>query len=207
MGAAFGAVLTYAPANAVVLTPGNAVSNGFSYTGLSTFPGASPVAYNLQNYNGNGLVGSVESWVFQNGATYDFWYRVNNHASSKDLHRFVVNGYTTPLFAPVSTDVDYSGASSGVLPAIIDRSSGNGTTVGFYFINGLGGAIAQGTTSKLMKVSTNATTYSLSTGAVINGSSLNMGGVYAPVPEPMTMGLAGVALLAVARRRKARAST
>ena len=196
---AFGALL--GQAQATVLVPGGTVYYPFSLPGSATFAYGTFVDYQSTPFASvpAGLSGVLESWVYNNGGTMDFWYKISNSSPVLNIHRFVVNG-----FEGFTTDVDFDLGSTGNGPASIDRSPGAGATVGFSYVNGvgIGGEIAPGFYSKYLFVRTNSTTYADSTASVIDGFSANLTDVFAPVPEPASMAALALGVVALLRRRR-----
>lgn len=195
-------VLASSFAGAVSLTPNNSVF--IDTESGATFQGSQVGITQSLTFasSPSGFTGTLEAQVWSFGGTLDFYYRAfNDSSSAQSLHRIVVTG-----FGGYSTDVSWVGTGAGdSSPYLADRSAGAGASVGFDFANGLGDLIAPGESSKYLRIRTNATQYNASgSAAIIDGTTADLSGVYAPVPEPMTLGLAGVALLAAARRRRAR---
>ena len=85
-------------------------------------------------------------------------------------------------------------------PAFATRST-DGSVVGFEFeASGPGGLLDPGEFTSLVVIQTNAPSYTRGSTAIINGGSGSVES-FAPVPEPATMALAGLALGAAVRRR------
>jgi hypothetical protein len=141
-----------------------------------------------------------------------FVYQVTNNLVSPDaIERVTIDNYTG-----FTVDASYQTPAAGQIPTLADRP---GDQVGFSFINpvpaipGFGhGVLAQGATSALLVLQTNAPAYAVSVANVIDGSVASVPS-YSPAigpntPEPSTLalgglGLAGMALVAW-RRAKAR---
>jgi len=105
----------------------------------------------------------------------------------------------TPLKrrTPVSTLI---GVIPGALPIAVDRSA-NGKVVGWDYTGGPG--VGAGGNSTLLVIHTDATQFVPSTNSVINGSVATVPSYGPlPIPEPASMGLAGVALLGLVARRR-----
>lgn len=200
------AAMGVSAAHGVSLVPGQAKLIASASSGA--FEGSQLGSTQLISFATSTFSGTLEAQAWKLGSgTVDFFYRVHNDASSGNaIHRFVVTG-----FAGYLTDVSYVGSGAGThFPHLADRSSGAGDNVGFDFANGtgLGGLIVAGSTSKYVRVRTNATAaFAAGTASIINSKATTVTGVYAPVPEPMTLGLAGAALLAAARRRRSRGAS
>jgi hypothetical protein len=124
-----------------------------------------------------------------------FIYDLSNDAGSPHaIHRFTVSNYTG-----FGTDVSFSTLSAGIAPTLMDRGPLAGDVVGFTFIGSpLGvGALVPGGVATTLVIQTNATIYTVSKAAVINGSTANVDAL-APlaIPEPasLAMALIGAAL-------------
>lgn len=129
----------------------------------------------------------------------DFYFQIVNNAGSADsIHRM-----TNTSFRGFTTAVEYRTDIIGgtVAPKWATRST-DGSVMGWDFDrepfgNGL---MAPGKTSLWMVIRTNAASYTTGSTQLINGGVGTVAS-FAPVPEPATMALAGLALAAAARRR------
>ena len=120
---------------------------------------------------------------FPGGLT--FIYELSNDKTSPHaIHRFTVSNFTG-----FGTDVSFSILSGGTPPTLMDRGPLPGDVVGFTFIGlPLGaGALAPGSTATTFVIQTDATVWTTSKAAVINGSTANVDAL-APIaiPEPGT---------------------
>jgi hypothetical protein len=135
--------------------------------------------------------GSLTSTVLSNDSTnpfpggLTFIYQLSNDETSPHaIHRFTVSNFTG-----FSTDVSYSTLSGGAVPSLMDRGPLPGDVVGFAFIGSPvgAGALAPGSTATTLVIQTDATVWTTSKAAVINGSTANVDAL-APIaiPEPGT---------------------
>lgn len=131
------------------------------------------------------------------GLTFTFLLS-NDASSSSSLNRLTLNGFTNAF----SVDASWFGSSPNVAPLAVDR---NGTgVVGFSFNTILPGflPIAPGTSSTLLILQTDSTTYFNNLASVIDGRVTQVGS-FAPVPTPGVASLLGLGgALAVRRRRR-----
>lgn len=134
------------------------------------------------------------------GGTLDFYFRISNDFTSTDP----ISRLTAINFGTFSTyDVEFRSDLGGVAPVLATRSA-SGSIVGFEFD---GDGLLPGTTSAWMYIATDARSYHRGSTSLINGDIATMDSwapAATPVPEPFTMGLAGLGLAAAYRRRKAR---
>ncbi|HVT11094.1 MAG TPA: PEP-CTERM sorting domain-containing protein [Fimbriimonadaceae bacterium] len=147
--------------------------------------------------------GTVTSAVYLNSlGTLDFYVQVTVGESSDPIGRVTLYN-----FASFLTDVGHRLDAYGPYVSIgaIDPSEANrnasGSTVGFDYDLGATG-LNPGTTSYTMVVRTDATEYTFGNVAIINGVSDNVRG-FAPVPEPASLAILGVGILALLRRKRA----
>ena len=103
-------------------------------------------------------------------------------------------------YATLLTDVGVNAAAvPGATPTSIDRSV-DGKTVGWDYTTSPG--VTPGGNSVLLVLHTNALQFQNVTNSVINGSFATVASFGPAVPEPATLGLAGVAFLGLVARRR-----
>jgi hypothetical protein len=163
-----------------------------------------PVAFASGDYSG-----TLNSTVFTNDASSPFglgsltftYLLTNDAVSSGEIDRLTVND-----FAGFLVDSSYQTPAAGVTPTQMSRSgvTDAGNVVGFTFLGApFGfGVLTPGSSSALLVVQTDATTFAPSVASVIDGhvtsvDSLAPGGPGAGVPEPCSVVLAGIGLVAV----------
>jgi PEP-CTERM motif len=169
-------------------------------------------------FNGNSS-GTLLSAVYrETGGTLDFYYQITNNTISTNCG---TGG--KPACDPLSreTDTDFSkfitqvafrtdGAASGVFingtvsPVTADRNSGSGNVIGFSFSSP---EIGPGTTSNVLIISTDATTFKAGSASVLDGTgatvaSFEPASAVSSVPEPATSALLGSGLLALGGLRR-----
>jgi hypothetical protein len=210
LGIGLGVTLSTAFATSVTVTPGApavAPGSNSSVTGtvLATFTGSG------SNPSNSAVSASVTEYVVRDGSgNIDFFYEVTNSSTNGDNFNTVgVDNYTGVSSNGVmvaNNTGTISGHSAGSITANLASRDGGGDTVNFLFTNG---QFTPGSTDWL-EVDTNQTGYT-SVGAfteTIDGGVIQINGGYgpSPTPEPATLGLlgGGLALLGIARWRKAR---
>ena len=117
-----------------------------------------------------------------------FTYGINNFTGSRDdIARLTVGNFGMFL-----TDASYNSLTpvGGLAPMSISRSA-NGQVVGFNF---LVPSLSPGSASALLVIQTDSPSFSLTTAALIDGSSTMVNSL-APVPEPSALFLAGLGFL------------
>jgi hypothetical protein len=153
----------------------------------------------LLNNPGSTLTGTLQSWVYYDTGTsgpLDFVYEVGNDPGSTDSYTELS---ITP-FGTFTTNVGYE--QTGVDPSGADRLGNN--IVDWYFTG-----IGPGANSDYLVVQTNALSYKMGSGEVIDDGSAGASatvpfGVGAGMPEPGSATLAIAACGLILRRRRQR---
>jgi hypothetical protein len=153
--------------------------------------------------------GFVYSAVYNDGGTMDFYYQVVNNASSAtsiaQLSAFDFAGFTTnAAFLTDGASLTGTGFTNGTVPAQLTNVE-SGSTVNFDFNTpSETGVVGPGQTSYVLVISTNATHYTAGGDSVQDAGSSGTLAAFQPgtVPEPGTLGLLGLGLIAFAAVRR-----
>ena len=186
-------------AHAVIIVAGQAATP----TGSGTFSGTLLNDTGAENFVGTGVgggivfLGTFDSQVYKDSTTgdLDFVYQISNNLTSIDS----IESLTSGGFAPFTTDADYVPATGVAIPTTVTRN-GSGNNVGFDF-TGVA-AIAPGTTTDLLVVKTDASSYTTGFAVVQDGGNGSAAEFVPAVPEPTTAALAGLATMGLAIRRR-----
>lgn len=199
--------LTAAIACATPLLPGSSVQPLTNYANsINTATVAAP--FMSVPFVSPGLLysGTLNSQVFVNmpdnpyGAGFlSFAYQLTNDAGSQNtLGRFTINGYTG-----FNTDVGNDPGYLSIVAAYEATRQADGSSIGFTFLNAPvgSGLVAPGTFSYVFVVHTNATLFTISPAAVIDGD-IAVATAYSPLPTPGAGALLALGAVASFRRRR-----
>ncbi len=167
--------------------------------------GGAVIAFTNVTFTAPSFSGSLTSTVIAGDPSnplggLTFTYQVSNASGSTDpIGRLTINGWDL-----LPTDVSFQAPPAGVAPTSMDRSF-NGNVIGYTFTApplGLG-EILPGMMSAVLVVQTPSPTFTASFASAINGTTASPIFTFAPVPEPSTVALVGLAALgALALRRR-----
>jgi hypothetical protein len=189
--------------------------------GDTVFPGLVPpgtptgtlLASISENYSFSTTAGTtkgiVKTAVYQEaGGTLDFYYQVFNDATSATaiarLTADTFTGFDTWLGFRVDCGALPCGAGfvdGTVQPVTADRN-GAGSVVGFNFSPPDSAKVLPGTTSSVLVISTNATSYQPGDLSIIDGGTQTLPAFQPAVPEPMSFMLLGSGLLCLGLLRR-----
>jgi hypothetical protein len=154
-------------------------------------------------------MGTIESAVYNDGGTLDFYYQVTNDpTSSTALARLAATsfaGFVTDAAFRIdgSTLTGTSFVDGTVTPQTAD-SNADGSVIGFNFNPPISGEITPGSSSFVLVISTDATNWTMGNASIIDGGTQTVA-AFQPssgVPEPASMGLLGMGLIALASLRR-----
>lgn len=118
----------------------------------------------------------------------------NDPGSANAMARVTVSSY-----AGFATDASYQLGTPGVPPTFIDRLTSD--VVGFSFAGFGPGPIAPGVSTAVLVVQTDAPAFGAGIASIIDSGAVTVAS-YAPIPEPASLGLIGLAgALLLSRRR------
>jgi len=170
--------------------------------------GASLVASSNVPFNGldfaNNILfsGSLLSSVYSGDTSnpyggLTFTYQLSSLPSSVNA----IDRLTLNRFSGVQADVSYTGA--GIVPSRASRTA-NGDLIAFVFEDGLFlPSLVPGGSSPILVIQTSSQVYDIGNASIIDGATASVP-TYTPlaVPEPTTLALSALGILALAARRK-----
>lgn len=125
-----------------------------------------------------------------------FTYTLTNSANSPNpIARLTVTNY-----ASFGIDGSYQLPLTGLQPTLIDRTTAD--VVGFSFLGIGSGQLFPGNVSAQMVLQTNAPAYTVTSASVIDSGAITISTLGPAIPEPGTLGLAGIAAAALVGRRR-----
>jgi hypothetical protein len=186
-------------ATGTILPPGGTVVPSLIAPGTS--PGTLVAAISAQfsfTTTAGTTSGTIVSAVYREaGGTLDFYYQVNDGASSTSS----IAREADTSYMGWTTDVNYrtdgssltgGGFVNGTLPPLGGDRDIPGSTIGFNFTPPVSSQIAPGTSSDVLIIKTNATSFTAGDASVIDGGAATVAS-FQPVPEP-----AGIAVCVLA---------
>jgi hypothetical protein len=200
---AFFALVGVGTSQAAPLATGSTIlaSAGAGPSGGSVV-GSEAIPFSTANYSG-----TLTSQVISNDPSnpfgpgdLTFTYQLQNAAgSTDDLDRLTVASFAV---GGLLTDASYQTPTTGVIPFTFDRNTSDVVGVSFASSPIGSGLVAPGTSSALLVIQTNATTFQSTSASVIDSLSTSVAS-FAPlaVPEPSTLVLAGLFGFAALRRK------
>lgn len=156
-------------------------------------------------------MGTIESAVYLEGGTLDFYYQVVNSASSATAIARETDtnfaGFTTSTgFRIDGSTLTGTTFQDGTVPPVTADSNTNGSVIGFSFQPPDSAKIAPGLASNVFVISTNATRFTAGNASVIDGGTATVASFQpaSAVPEPASLVLSGLGLIALAGFRRFR---
>lgn len=203
------ASLSVSVASAVPLIPGSASPMVLEAEPIgATLVASTNVTFNGVDFFGNiKFTGNLLSQVWSGDTSnpfggLTFTYLLSNNASSPDaMGRLTLSSFSGHL-----TDVSFNGP--GVVPLNTVRSSG-GDQIDFNLLSPLNFAhnLVPGASTPTLILQTDSLVYNIGNASIINSGVANAVALVPTtvVPEPTSLALAGLGLLALALRRKSQA--
>jgi hypothetical protein len=201
--------------HATLLTPGNGVSPSFEAepVGATLVTSLTTSFTGLNNVNAVVFTGSLKSSVWSGDTSNPFGGLTFTYALTNDLNSLdTIGELNLASFAGFLTDVSVNGP--GVIPLAITRSGAVpnpfGSKISFLLLTGPPGFqenLLPGQYTSLLIVQTDALDYTTGNAAIINAGTANTATLVPAtvVPEPTTLALAALGLLAAVGMRKSRA--
>ena len=153
--------------------------------------------------------GFVNSAVYDDGGTLDFYYQiVNDPNSATALARLTATDFagfsTNSAYRTDGSSLTGTGFVDGATLPQTSDSNVDGSVIGFSFYPPTGPPteIAPGDTSYVLIISTNATLWQAGNASIIDGGTDTVAAYQPGVPEPASLGLMGLGLIALASVRR-----